>query len=225
MLSQVYGDPYVAARQFYLSLMASACDPSLIGISYARFYVGEYVRYPSYLCVGWHDHYGVRSYCRGDCAGYRYYRVHAADPFRVLHPRHQLKYKGSAYAQIARVADPDAREIRSRYKGEDYDRPSKRASKSVKVSTKTKSSYKTTATHGKVVRSSKDSFVKSKQDISAMRKQLKKQTALSKVSGAEKKSSEPVATKTAAHKSSKGSSSKKSAKTSEDSKKVKRGAK
>jgi hypothetical protein len=179
---RVYGDPFVAARQFYVSV--AACDPHQIGISYARFYVGEYVRYPSYLCVGWHEYHGVRSYCRSDCAGHRYFRVHAADPYRVLDPRRSLKYKSGAHAQIARIVDPDVREVRPlRKKGDAYDRPPTRASK-------------------KVV-SSKDSFVMSKKNISTMRQQLRKQNSQrSDKSGAKSTSSKTTA-KTVSSNSSK----------------------
>jgi hypothetical protein len=109
---QVYGDPFVAARMFYLSILPHGCAPSFTVVSYARFYVTEYVRYPSYLCPGWHEHNGVRTYCGGQCAAYRDYRINAKDPFRVLRPAATVDAEAVRYTKIERTGAKDPGDIR-----------------------------------------------------------------------------------------------------------------
>jgi hypothetical protein len=108
----IYGDPFIASRLFYFSILPGGCRRGLVGVSYARFYVREYVRYPSYLCVGWHDYHGHRTYCRGNCAAHRHYRIHAKDPYRVIHPRRELRNEITRYAKINRTSAKDMRDIR-----------------------------------------------------------------------------------------------------------------
>lgn len=101
---RVYGDPYVASRQFYVSILPRDCSPGFVSISTARFYVREWTRYPSYLCHSFkRDRHHVRfgEYC-GSCSGeYDRYRRHAHDPYDVIKP--VTRYK-SAHSQIKRTS-------------------------------------------------------------------------------------------------------------------------
>jgi hypothetical protein len=179
---RIYGDPFIAAKQFYLSLMPGWCDRGLIGISYSRFYVREYVRYPSYLCAGWHDHYGSRRLCRGDCSAYRHYRVHSSDPYRVIHPKRKLKREYSRYTRISPAAKGKIRDgVRSKVQKTTLRREGQRVQgksglhsvrKKNAVYEKNKAvktSVKKTTTR-KIARSSKETFVRGKKDYSSMRK-------------------------------------------------------
>lgn len=138
---QVWGDPFVASRYFYLSL-APACRPNLIAVGYARFYVAEYVQYPRYLCVGWHNMDGVRRVCRGTCEAYRWYNAHSKDPYRVLGPSHPLQGSG----RVTRIAEAEW----VRHKPTPVPNSKSRT----------------------VVRSSKRSFLESRQIASDMRRKL-----------------------------------------------------
>jgi hypothetical protein len=109
---RIYGDPFVASRMFYASILPPACHRNLVAVGYARFYVREYRRYPGYLCAGWHHYHGVRTHCRGNCAAHRHYRIHAADPNRVIHPRREFRPGASDLAKIDRTASKDIRDIR-----------------------------------------------------------------------------------------------------------------
>ncbi|MDH3216926.1 MAG: DUF4384 domain-containing protein, partial [Candidatus Krumholzibacteria bacterium] len=182
---RIYGDPYVASREFYLNLIPASCDRGLISISHARFYVRRYVRYPSYLCVGWHDYYGVRNYCRGGCSVYKHYSTHVRNPYRVLDPTRKLRPKVRRYGEINRTAKwkDDGRSPRGEFKHETKTRTKLKArdlhaAKPLKTRPmdRTVRGAKTKAvTQHKVIKSSKKTFVKGKKDISDMRRQLKQQ--------------------------------------------------
>jgi hypothetical protein len=174
---QIYGDPYLAARSFYLGLVPSSCDSRVIGISHARFYVREYVRYPSYLCAGWHDYRGSRRYCRSGCGVYKQYSVHAKDPYRALHPGREPRRAADSYTEIRRT-DRWRDDVRvNTVKGSD-----KRHSEPVAYETRAVKPIKRRTTDGRstvksnTVISSKNSFVQSKKDLSAMRRELAKRT-------------------------------------------------
>jgi len=111
---QVYGDPFVAARLFYLSILPPACNPLFTAVSYSRFYVNEYTRYPGYLCPGWHEHNGVRTYCGGQCDAHRDYRIHAKDAFRVLRPASSAERETVQYTKIERTGAKDFGDVRVR---------------------------------------------------------------------------------------------------------------
>jgi hypothetical protein len=111
---QIYGDPFVAAKLFYLSILPPACARGFVGVSYARFYVTEYVRYPSYLCLGWHEHYGVRSHCAGQSGVHRQYRTHAKDPYRVLRPAGNIEREFVQYTKLNRTGAKDFSDVRMR---------------------------------------------------------------------------------------------------------------
>jgi hypothetical protein len=95
---RVYGDPYVASRQLYVSLLPVSFRWNRVGVGFARFYVREWVRYPVYLCHGNHGRtVGVRI---GDCCRQCYrvydrYRVHVHDPIVALSPQPR-RYKDTA---------------------------------------------------------------------------------------------------------------------------------
>lgn len=100
---RIYGDPYVACRTFYVSLLPAAYHWDRVSMASVRFYVREWVRYPAYLC---HCSRPRASYVRVDgrchkCGSiYDTYRVHVSDPRVVL--RRAPRYKdshGQSYAE------------------------------------------------------------------------------------------------------------------------------
>ncbi len=165
---QVYGDPFVAARLFYLSILPRGCDPAFAVVSYSRFYVNEYVRYPSYLCPGWHEYHGVRSYCGGECGAHRDYRIHAKDPFRVLRPASSVATETVRYTKIERTGAKDFADVRVRAPRTDAGR-----SAPVTVSKPNAAERRTARLGGgssdRVVRSTRDEFVASKRNYEKMR--------------------------------------------------------
>jgi hypothetical protein len=137
------------------------------------------VRYPSYLCVGWHDYYGIRNCCRGDCSVYRYFSVHAKDPYRVLEPTRRLRSKVTGYTEVARSGrwkDEEPAKLRRRVTSDAHSRAVKpmKKSRGERPVQQTRSVGRTKMVgQTKVVRSSKDSFVRARKDITVMRRQLK----------------------------------------------------
>lgn len=122
---RVYGDPYVACRRVYTTILPPRCDWGSVVISSSRFYIGTWVRYPSYLCHGHSGlHVHVTSGCDRCARVYASYHSHAATYDRsvrasdwtrdaddtVVRP---AKFK-SAYAQrgVTDAIDP-ARNMRS----------------------------------------------------------------------------------------------------------------
>lgn len=104
---RIYGDPYVACRTFYVSLLPAAYHWDRVGMASVRFYVREWVRYPAYLC---HCSRPKAAYVRVDgrcpnCGSiYDTYRVHVNDPQVVL--RRAPRYKDSheqSYAETRLV--------------------------------------------------------------------------------------------------------------------------
>jgi hypothetical protein len=84
---RVYGDPYIACRDFYVSLLPASCRWDYVGVSSARFYVRQWVRYPSYLCrAGVGVHVRIGDNCRECVSVYASYRHNAASPYDVLRP-------------------------------------------------------------------------------------------------------------------------------------------
>ncbi len=61
---RIVGDPFVACRDFYVSLLPAQCRWDFVGVSCARFYVHQWVRYPAYLCYGDGVHVRVGDNCR-----------------------------------------------------------------------------------------------------------------------------------------------------------------
>jgi len=108
---RIYGDPYLACRQFYLSLLPARCNWDWVGVSYSRFYVKEWVSYPAYLCMGHYGsavHVGVGGHCPGCLRLCERYRHHVQDPYRVLRPtvRYKDAYAGRTPTRIAKSAGP-----------------------------------------------------------------------------------------------------------------------
>jgi hypothetical protein len=110
---RVVGDPFVACREFYMSLLPTTCQWDNVSVSFTRFYVREWVRYPSYLCAGGPAfHVRLGDSCR-DCADvYTTYRCNVAAPYEAMRPRvrfkadytaarHVVSYDGQAYAPVA----------------------------------------------------------------------------------------------------------------------------
>ncbi|MCZ6766780.1 MAG: hypothetical protein O7D32_07590 [bacterium] len=173
---RIYGDPYLAAHEFYESLLLPSFNVSRIGVSHARFYVREYARYPRYLCVGWHDYHGVRQYCRGNCTAYRHYHRHVKDPYVVLRPDFKIKHASSgSYTRIRRSADVRFKEKNSVLR--------RTASKSSVLKTTSKHAVdvdRKSSQVSRVVKSSKSSVIRGKADLSLMRDRLEKRSAKSR---------------------------------------------
>jgi len=93
---RIYGDPYVACRQFYATLLPAAHQWNRVGIGSARFYVRDWVRYPVYLCHCSHErasYVRVGRRCHSCGSVYDTYRVHVNDPQVAL--RRTPRYKDS----------------------------------------------------------------------------------------------------------------------------------
>ncbi len=101
---RIYGDPFVASRLFYTSLLSPSCRWDVVSVGFARFYIREWARYPHYLCRG-HDgvHVRVGHYCNHCSSTYDLYRAHVADPYPAIHPRSRLKGRAANYAEIKRT--------------------------------------------------------------------------------------------------------------------------
>ncbi len=80
---RIYGDPYLAGYEFSEGLLPGEYARNYVGLSFARFYVREWRRYPVYLCHGFHSetvHVRTGDYCRRCSHVYDRYRVHVNDP-------------------------------------------------------------------------------------------------------------------------------------------------
>jgi len=109
---RVIGDPFVACREFYMSLLPASCQWDNVGVSFTRFYVREWVRYPSYLCAGGPFHVRVGDNCR-DCADvYATYRCNAAAPYDAMRP--SVRFKAD-YAGVHHVVRYDEQRSRAAY--------------------------------------------------------------------------------------------------------------
>jgi hypothetical protein len=176
---QVYGDPFVAARLFYLSVLPATCSPTFASVGYARFYVREYVRYPSYLCLGWHHVHGDRSYCGGHCGAHRQYRIHAKSPFSVLRPDGHFAEEAVRYTKIDRTGMKSYSEVRARTlrpapaAGAPVVR-SKPIEKKEFVNAKRTARVDEPVAADRVVRSTKNTFVASKRNYEKMREAYRK---------------------------------------------------
>jgi hypothetical protein len=117
---RVYGDPFVACRDFYMTLLPSYCRWDYVGVSYAHFYVRHWARYPSYLCYGGPGvHVFVGDACNACRDVYVSYRASCAHPWNAFQPAPKFKQKyataqvyydgnrGSGYAQAGRVQRAD----------------------------------------------------------------------------------------------------------------------
>jgi hypothetical protein len=100
---RIFGDPFIASREIYLSLLPGSLRLDFVSVSMTRFYIREWVRYPHYLCRGHHSVYvRVGDYCSHCSHVYDGYRVHVADPYPVIHPRVKFKRQASHYAEVKR---------------------------------------------------------------------------------------------------------------------------
>lgn len=109
---RITGDPFDGCRDFYASILPASCRWDYVGVGYARFYVREWVRYPSYLCAGGHGfHVRIGDGCRICDDVYGSYRAHVAAPYEAIRPVPRFK---STYAtghvtdreRSNRVAEP-----------------------------------------------------------------------------------------------------------------------
>lgn len=109
---RVAGDPFVACREFYTSLLPATCRWDYVGVGFTRFYVREWVRYPSYLCTGgpaFHVRFGDE--CR-DCADvYATYRCNVAAPYQAMRPSVRFKAQYAGTTHVVRSDDRNSREV------------------------------------------------------------------------------------------------------------------
>ncbi len=100
---RVYGDPYIACRDFYVSLLPASCHWDYVGVGSARFYVRRWVRYPSYLCFGGPElHVRIGDSCRNCSSVYVSYRANVASPYEVMRPAPRFKRTyGSGHAETS----------------------------------------------------------------------------------------------------------------------------
>ena len=102
---RVYGDPFVACRDFYMTLLPVSCRWDFVGVSYARFYVRHWARYPSYLCYGGPGvHVYVGDGCRACNDVFVSYRASCARPGDAFRPAPKFK---QVYAGVARSDGAD----------------------------------------------------------------------------------------------------------------------
>jgi hypothetical protein len=100
---RVVGDPFVACREFYTSILPASCQWGSVGVGFTRFYVREWTRYPSYLCAGGPYHVRVGDNCR-ECANvYATYRTNSAAPYDAMRPVVRYKTNYTA-AHIVRTS-------------------------------------------------------------------------------------------------------------------------
>ena len=106
---RVAGDPFVACRDFYMSLLPVGCRWDYVGVGFTRFYVREWTRYPSYLCYGGPGvHIRVGDACRTCSDVYASYRCNVAAPYEVMRPA--VRYKQAYPSSVHRAAgDADYR--------------------------------------------------------------------------------------------------------------------
>ena len=96
---RIVGDPFVGGREFYMSLLPATCHWDYVGVSFTRFYVREWVRYPSYLCAG--GHVRVGDACRHCEPVYASYRCNVAAPYQAMRP--VVRYKDQAQYNVQHV--------------------------------------------------------------------------------------------------------------------------
>ena len=70
-------------------MLPATCRWDYVSVGYTRFYVREWVRYPSYLCAG--GHVRVGDSCQRCEPVYATYRCNVAAPYEAMRPR--VRYK------------------------------------------------------------------------------------------------------------------------------------
>ena len=105
---RVYGDPFVASRDFYMTLLPASCRWDYVGVSYARFYVRTWARYPSYLCYGGPGvHVRVGDGCRSCGDVYISYRSSCARPWDSFRPVPKFKHASGHFDRYSDDRDDD----------------------------------------------------------------------------------------------------------------------
>ncbi len=110
---RVYGDPFIACRQFNVSILPRWVMLDRVSVSFSYFYIREWARFPRYLC---HHHgangCGIGSGCGDFDFAYHSYRTHHNDPYRVLRPSLPAPRADRDHARIVRVKDAPEGNIR-----------------------------------------------------------------------------------------------------------------
>ncbi|HKW15318.1 MAG TPA: hypothetical protein VJS69_12595 [Candidatus Krumholzibacteria bacterium] len=99
---RVVGDPFFACREFSMSILPASCQWDCVGVSFTRFYVREWARYPAYLCAGGPYHVRVGDNCRACSEVYATYRTNVAAPYDAMRPVVRYKSNYTATAHIVR---------------------------------------------------------------------------------------------------------------------------
>ena len=152
---RVFGDPYVACRQLYASMLPTGSDWTAVSVSCSRFYIGEWARYPHYLCHARPGvHVRVGSYCNNCSRIYDRYRVHVADPYAVIHPVALFKTNVAASNVVLRQVNHKQRSaaqrraerlvVKTRYSREIH--PQAQPAVSVKTNSRVRNNTKTVKT-------------------------------------------------------------------------------
>lgn len=147
---RVYGDPFVACRDFYMTLLPASCRWDFVGVSYARFYVRHWQRYPSYLCHRGHGvHVRVGDACRSCEDVYISYRDNCARPWNAFHPAPKFKAvhaeDGPRDARVGHVERAQGGKFKSverndvrEYAAREMEKPSNRNAESTVAKTRAK---------------------------------------------------------------------------------------
>jgi hypothetical protein len=107
---RVVGDPFFACREFTMSVLPATCRWDCVGVGFTRFYVREWVRYPSYLCAGGPYHVRVGDNCSSCSDVYATYRTNSAAPYAAMRPLVRYKSNYAAAAHIVRYNEPRSRD-------------------------------------------------------------------------------------------------------------------
>ncbi len=144
---RVYGDPFVACRDFYMTMLPASCRWDYVGVSYARFYVRHWARYPSYLCHGGpRVHVHVGDGCHVCSNYYVSYRESCARPWDVFRPAPKFKGvyagvdrqgnwsndRGNGHSSRVERVTRESRNSRESFKGKGDTRPHSREYTTVK---------------------------------------------------------------------------------------------
>lgn len=137
---RIYGDPFVASRDFYMTLLPASCRWDYVGVSYARFYVRRWERYPSYLCYGGSGvHVRIGNDCRSCGDVYVSYRESCARPWDAFRP--VPKFKSAHTSGYADHRDDDRDDGRAYSRTSRVERVQRESFKSKSVNRTTQREY------------------------------------------------------------------------------------
>jgi hypothetical protein len=136
---RIYGDPFIACKRFYLSILPRWVVMDRVSISFSHFYIREWTRFPHYLCRH-HHHWagnGPGHYCDDFDYAYRSYRRHHNDPYQVLRPGAPAPRSERDYTSIVKMKNTQERSVRVRSGKENIAARTRPVSKPAKTVTRT----------------------------------------------------------------------------------------